>query len=197
MTYAIAAALQKAVFERLQADAILTGLVGTAIYDAIPPGILGGTYVSLGTEDVRDASDDTGYGAWHEITISVVTDESGFAGAKAVATAISDALVDAPLSGDDGDSWLLEEVQGDFTLVGFGDLLLPEVEGVRRIGVNQRADYPCFVATNNHAVRRYGTGKAYLFRPDGHVCAVFDRPDASAVAAARDRAACTMQEDDA
>ena len=107
------------------------------------------------------------------------------------------ALVDAPLSGDDGDSWLLEEVQGDFTLVGFGDLLLPEVEGVRRIGVNQRADYPCFVATNNHAVRRYGTGKAYLFRPDGHVCAVFDRPDASAVAAARDRAACTMQEDDA
>ncbi|MCB1331069.1 MAG: DUF3168 domain-containing protein [Maritimibacter sp.] len=102
MTYAIAAALQKAVFERLQADATLTGLIETAIYDAIPPGILGGTYVSLGTEDVRDASDDTGYGAWHEITISVVTDEAGFAGAKAVATAVSDALVDAPLTLDRG-----------------------------------------------------------------------------------------------
>ena len=64
MTYAIAAALQKAVFERLQADAGVTGLVADAIYDAIPPGIVGGTYVSLGPEDVRDASDDTGYGAW-------------------------------------------------------------------------------------------------------------------------------------
>lgn len=97
MTYAIAGALQKAVFERLQADATITGLVGTAIYDAIPPGIVGGTYVSLGPEDVRDASDDTGYGAWHEITVSVVTDEAGFSGAKEVATAVSDALVDAPL----------------------------------------------------------------------------------------------------
>ena len=102
MTYAIAAALQKAVFERLQADAGVTGLVADAIYDAIPPGIVGGTYVSLGPEDVRDASDDTGYGAWHEITVSVVTDEAGFSGAKQVATAVSDALVDAPLTLDRG-----------------------------------------------------------------------------------------------
>jgi len=102
MTYAIAAALQKAVFERLQADTTVTGLVGSAIYDAIPPGIVGGTYVSLGPEDVRDASDDTGYGAWHEITVSVVTDEAGFNGAKQVATAVSDALVDAPLTLDRG-----------------------------------------------------------------------------------------------
>lgn len=98
MTYAVAAALQKAVFARLQGDPTLNGLVGAAIYDAIPPGILGGTYVSLGPEDVRDASDDTGYGAWHEITVSVVTDEAGFSGAKQVATAVSDALVDAPLT---------------------------------------------------------------------------------------------------
>ena len=102
MTYAIAAALQKAVFERLQADTTVTGLVGSAIYDAIPPGIVGGTYVSLGPEDVRDAADDTGYGAWHEITVSVVTDEAGFNGAKQVATAVSDALVDAPLTLDRG-----------------------------------------------------------------------------------------------
>ncbi len=102
MTYAIAAALQKAVFERLQADATITGLVADAVYDAIPPGIVGGTYVSIGPEDVRDASDDTGYGAWHEITVSVVTDEAGFSGAKQVATAVSDALVDAPLVLDRG-----------------------------------------------------------------------------------------------
>jgi 3-(3-hydroxy-phenyl)propionate hydroxylase len=31
-------------------------------------------------------------------------------------------------------------------------------------------------------------GHAYLFRPDGHVAAVFDAPTAEAVAAARDRA---------
>lgn len=102
MTYAIAAALQKAVFERLQSDATITGLVGSAIYDAIPPGIVGGTYVSLGPEDVRDASDDTGYGAWHEISVSVVTDEAGFSAAKQVAIAVSDTLVDAALTLDRG-----------------------------------------------------------------------------------------------
>lgn len=102
MTYAIAAALQKAVFERLRGDATITGLVADAVYDAIPPGIVGGTYVSLGPEDVRDASDDTGYGAWHEISISVVTDEAGFSGAKEVAMAVSDALVDANLTLDRG-----------------------------------------------------------------------------------------------
>lgn len=102
MTYAIAGALQKAVFARLQADATLTGLVGAAIYDAIPPGLVSGTYVSLGAEDVHDASDDTGHGAWHEITVSVVTYEAGFAGAKAVASAVSDALVDAALTLDRG-----------------------------------------------------------------------------------------------
>jgi 3-(3-hydroxy-phenyl)propionate hydroxylase len=98
------------------------------------------------------------------------------------------ALVDAPLTGEGGDTWLLREVQGEFTLVGFGDVTLPEVPGMRRIGIDQRAGYPCFTALAGHAKRRYGTGKAYLFRPDGHVCAVFDRPDAAAVTAARARA---------
>jgi 3-(3-hydroxy-phenyl)propionate hydroxylase len=98
------------------------------------------------------------------------------------------ALVDAPLTGEDGDTWLLREVQGDFTLVGFGDVTLPEIAGLRRIGVNQRADYPCFAAAHNHAIRRYGTGKAYLFRPDGHVCAVFDAPGEADLRAAMARA---------
>lgn len=98
MTYAIAAALQKAVFERLASDATIVGLVDDAVYDAIPHGMVRGTYVALGPEDVRDASDDTGYGAWHELVVSVVTDEAGFAIAKQVATAVSDALVDAPLT---------------------------------------------------------------------------------------------------
>lgn len=105
------------------------------------------------------------------------------------------ALVDAPLSGPDGDSWLLREVQGDFTLVGFGDVTLPAVDGIRRLGVNQRADYPCFTAAAGHAIRRYGSNRAYLFRPDGHVCAVFDMPTQRDVDQARARALGAMMED--
>ena len=63
----------------------------------MPPGTVTGTYVSLGPEDVRDASDQVGYGAFHEFAVSVVTDQAGFQEAKAVAAAVSDALVDAPL----------------------------------------------------------------------------------------------------
>ncbi len=98
MSYAVSAALQQAVYQALLADAALGALVGTAIYDAVPPGLVTGTYVSLGPEDVRDASDATGHGAVHEITVSVVTDEAGFNSAKTVAGAISDALSDATLS---------------------------------------------------------------------------------------------------
>lgn len=97
MSYASGAALQAAVFQRLAADAALAALVGTAIFDAVPPGTVTGTYVSLGPEDVRDASDTTGGGALHEFTVSVVTDASGFLQAKAVAVAVSDALTGAPL----------------------------------------------------------------------------------------------------
>ena len=97
MTYGVAAALQQAVYQLLQADPELTALAGDAIYDAVPPGLVSGTYVSLGPEDVREASDKTGNGALHEITVSVVTDAAGFSAAKEVATAVSDALVDTTL----------------------------------------------------------------------------------------------------
>jgi 3-(3-hydroxy-phenyl)propionate hydroxylase len=96
--------------------------------------------------------------------------------------------VDAPLEGPDGKTWLLSEVQGDFTLVGFGDVSVPEVRGIRRIGINNRGDHPCFTALGNHALRRYGAGKLYLFRPDGHVCAVWDEARAADVEQARARA---------
>lgn len=97
-------------------------------------------------------------------------------------------LIDAPLSGANGDTWLLSEVQGAFTLAAFGDVALPDLPGIRRIGVNQRADYPCFTALAGHAIRRYGSDRAYLFRPDGHVCAVFTAPTAEAIRAAQARA---------
>ncbi|WP_050928734.1 FAD-dependent oxidoreductase [Aestuariivita boseongensis] len=103
--------------------------------------------------------------------------------------------VDAPLSGPDGDTWLIEEVQGQFTLVGFGDVTLPQIAGLKRIGINQRADYPCFTAKANHAMRRYGADIAYLFRPDGHVCAVFKKPSQAEVQNAMDRAMAQSSED--
>jgi hypothetical protein len=97
MSYALAGALQAAVFARLSGDAVVAGLVGDAIYDAAPPGVLPGLFVTLGPEVVRDRSDKTGAGAEHEFTVSVLSDAAGFAAAKAVAGAVSDALVDAEL----------------------------------------------------------------------------------------------------
>jgi len=98
MSYAASAALQAAVYQRLANDPGVTFRVGSAIFDALPSGALPDTYVTLGPEDVRDRSDGTGGGAWHRFTVSVVTQTAGFQGAKAVAAAIGDALVDADLS---------------------------------------------------------------------------------------------------
>lgn len=98
MSYGQASALQAAVYQHLSADAALAGLVGTAIYDAIPPGSLPSLYVTIGPEIVRDKSDQTGTGAEHEFTVSVISDQAGFSEAKTAAGAVSDALVDAPLT---------------------------------------------------------------------------------------------------
>jgi hypothetical protein len=97
MSYAVAAALQAAVFGRLAGDAGLGALVGAAVYDAVPPGAGTGTFVLIGPEVVRDASDKTGDGAEHRFTVSVITDAMGFQQAKAAAVAVSDALVGADL----------------------------------------------------------------------------------------------------
>ncbi|MFP1645170.1 DUF3168 domain-containing protein [Pontitalea aquivivens] len=98
MSYGMGAALQAAVYQRLRADAQVAGLVGDAVFDAVPPGPVAGTYVSLGPEDVRDASDVSGAGAEHDFTVSVITDAAGFQAAKAVAAAVSDALAGAALT---------------------------------------------------------------------------------------------------
>jgi len=97
MSYAIGAALQAAVYQRLRGSSALDALVGDAIYDAAPSGAVTGIYVSIGPEDVVDASDMTGDGAVHDFVVSVVTDAAGFQTAKDVAAVISDTLVDATL----------------------------------------------------------------------------------------------------
>ncbi len=98
MSYAVSASLQAAVYQALTADQILSGLVGGAVFDAIPAGDVPSLYVSLGPEDVRDASDKTGQGAVHLFTVSVVTDASGFQQAKETAAAVCDCLIGAELA---------------------------------------------------------------------------------------------------
>jgi len=93
MTYALGGALQGAVFGLLSTDATLTGLVGSNIFDAAPAGDVPGLSVVLGDEVVRDRSDQSGQGAWHDIRIGVMTDAAGFAVAKQAAAAVCDALI--------------------------------------------------------------------------------------------------------
>jgi len=98
MSYAVSGALQSAIYAQLQADAALTGLVGDAVYDKVPAGALPALYVGLGPETVREAGDVSGDGAWHEVLISVVTENAGFLSAKEAAGAVSDALHCADLT---------------------------------------------------------------------------------------------------
>lgn len=93
MSYGVAAALQAAIYARLVAE-----LPGVAVHDALPAGAGLGSFVILGPEEVLDASDATGGGAEHRFVVSVVSDAAGFLQAKEIAVAVSDALVDAPLS---------------------------------------------------------------------------------------------------
>lgn len=98
MSYGVAVALQTAVYQHLLADTVLADLIGTAVYDEVPGGTIPSTYVALGPETALNRSDITGGGAEHRIIVSVVSDVAGFATAKAVAVAVSDALQDADLT---------------------------------------------------------------------------------------------------
>ncbi|SNS42908.1 DUF3168 domain-containing protein [Tropicimonas sediminicola] len=96
MSYGTAAALQSALYQHLLADAGVSALVGSDVYDAVPSGTVPSLYVSFGHETALPAGDKTGNGARHRFTVSVVSESGGFLGAKAVAVAISDALDGAP-----------------------------------------------------------------------------------------------------
>lgn len=95
MSYQLAPALQTAIFQHLSGDAALSAFLGSAIYDAIPPATPPSTYVLIGPEEVTDASDKTGHGAEHRLTISVLTNATGFLPAKEIAARITE-LLDTP-----------------------------------------------------------------------------------------------------
>lgn len=92
MTYAVSGALQTAIFGTLSSDMRLAEAIGAALYDATPSGTVPDIYVVLGEEEVRDRSDKTGDGSWHDLTISVVTEVASFRRAKEVAGLIADIL---------------------------------------------------------------------------------------------------------
>ncbi|MEY8838089.1 DUF3168 domain-containing protein, partial [Cribrihabitans sp. XS_ASV171] len=69
MNYGMAAGLQAAIYALLEGDPRLAGLV----HDALPAGELPETWVRLGPEEVRDASDREGGGALHRFTVTVVS----------------------------------------------------------------------------------------------------------------------------
>ncbi|WP_299076114.1 DUF3168 domain-containing protein [uncultured Ruegeria sp.] len=102
MSYGVSAALQAAVYQQLSANSDVVRLSGGAIYDAVPAGAVPQTYVTLGPEDVREASDRSGAGAVHRFTVSVVSEVAGFGAAKTLAGAVCDALENAPLTLDRG-----------------------------------------------------------------------------------------------
>ena len=84
-------------------------------------------------------------------------------------------VVDAPL---DGNGWLIHHLQGQITLLGIGDVTIPEIDGVRRIGINHiNEEYPCFRAKDDLLTLRYGEHVIYLIRPDGHIAASFLNAD--------------------
>jgi 3-(3-hydroxy-phenyl)propionate hydroxylase len=106
------------------------------------------------------------------------TDESN--GIKQVQ--VGDVVLDAPVKADGDSTWLVSQVQGEFTLLGVGDVELPDVGGVRRVGINQsNVSYKTLQDEEGLATRRYGEGNAYLLRPDGHVLAIYKSPDAGKI----------------
>ncbi|MDG1170192.1 MAG: FAD-dependent oxidoreductase [Sulfitobacter sp.] len=97
-------------------------------------------------------------------------------------------LMDAPLVGPNGQTWLVAETKGQFTLLGFGQTALAEITGIARLGINGQHDYPCFDDVEGHAAQRYGADHIYLIRPDGHICAAFRSAKPKEIQAAYDRA---------
>lgn len=89
MSYAAAPALQSALYARLSGAAALAGV---AIVDAQPVDPVPDTFVLIGPEEVSDASDKTGAGAEHRVTLSVVSTAAGFLTAKEIAAGICSAL---------------------------------------------------------------------------------------------------------
>lgn len=102
MTAALSWPLQAALFQRLSADPTLLGILGPGrIFDAPPhadgPDATRPPYVLLGDESVGRWSDKSATGAVHDLVLRIISGGEGYAEAKQIAAAVSDALADAGL----------------------------------------------------------------------------------------------------
>ncbi len=105
MSCAFSFGLQRAVYDRLAGDLELTALVGGAIHDAppeVPVADRPADYVTLGEETVRPFGTKTSLGAIHDFDVNVHSSRDGFERAKAIASAVCGALVDAPIGVEGG-----------------------------------------------------------------------------------------------
>ena len=72
------------------------------------------------------------------------------------------AIIDAPLNNG---GWLVEQLQGQFVLAGFGEMEPPQIDGIKTVNIS---------SDNSIACDRYGADVTYLIRPDGHIAASFE-----------------------
>ncbi|SET83474.1 DUF3168 domain-containing protein [Oceanicella actignis] len=100
MTYALSLVLQEGVWQALANAPQLVGLIDGRVYDAPPhaaaPDASDLPYVTLGDEEAEAWSAGGLEGAVHDLTISVHARGEGFAEAKRIGAAISEALTEAP-----------------------------------------------------------------------------------------------------
>lgn len=131
MSYVISEALQMAVYGRLRADAGVAAHVGDAVFDAVPMGNIPDLYIAIGAETVRDRSDISGKGGEHDLIVTVMGRGHGFAAAKQAASAVAEALDDAPLILSRGELRGIQFVKARARVAQTGD--------IRRIDMTFRA----------------------------------------------------------
>ena len=100
------------------------------------------------------------------------------------------AALDAPLRSGANREWLLNRIGGEFVLASFGEAPDLGIDDLRQIRISPGCsrDPDDLSDVTGLAMKRYGDGYSYLFRPDQHVAAVFTNPTVEAVQAARDKA---------
>lgn len=100
---------------------------------------------------------------------------SGTAAPSVTATQAKPGSMMLDLAFADG-SFLVDQLNGDFVLLGIGDVRLPEIEGVKRLGINtmqDKCEYECRMAAETVVKARYGDRSVHLLRPDGYIAASF------------------------
>ena len=145
MSYGAGVALQAAVYQQLRTNEALADLVGDAIFDAMPVTAPSGIYVSLGPEEVRDASDSTARGSRHDFVISVMAGSdsgAGFGAVKAAAVAVADAL-EAWVDEGGVDGFNLAYAVTPASTTDFIDFVVPELRkrGLLFVGLDVIGDY--------------------------------------------------------